>query len=255
MTTVALIPGAGIIRKHARDRFSPTTTLREKSMPVAKHLSYARSRARTERSRRIHGPSCAQPRALPQQASSAQPAIAPVSVASRSILGTTAHFAESAGDILLTIASWMLRQFVAGCLAYAIAMYGIPEAALRGETGKPKPSAPPAPPRNPSRPTLHVILADREEDIGADEILPPPGAAQPSGARSTARSERTPDARSGWRAAMIAPVVLLWSEIREGSARHRMIAELRNLDDRSLRDIGISRADLGQIARYGVRPE
>jgi len=54
---------------------------------------------------------------------------------------------------------------------------------------------------------------------------------------------------------MVAPTVLLLSKIREGNARRRAIAELRSLDDRSLRDIGISRGDIGYIARYGARPE
>ena len=261
ITDVALIPGAGIVPKHSRDRLSLTTTLREKSMPVAKHLSYVRSRSRTERSRRIDGPPFAHqcvhhdetPHTLPQRASLPRLAIPAVSVASRSIFRTATQLADSAGDIPLTIASWMLTGAFAGCAAYAMAMYGIPEAMNHEEGGAPMPSAPPAPTGNSSRPNLHVILADTERDIRASEIASPPNAAQPcAGARCAVRSEQTPGARSGWRTAIIAAAVLLLSRFREGYARHRAIAEPRNL---SLRDVGISCADSEYIARHGARPE
>ena len=125
-------------------------------MPVAKHLSYARSRSRTERSRRIDGPSFGRlyvhqhgtARPLPQRALSPRSVTAAVSVAFRSIFKTVALFVESAGDILLTVASWMLTEILAGCVAYAMAMHGIPHQAVdHGESGDPKPSASPDPPR------------------------------------------------------------------------------------------------------------
>jgi uncharacterized protein YjiS (DUF1127 family) len=235
-------------------------------MPVAKHLSYARSyvrsRSPTERPRQIDGPPLAHlrvhdektPRTRPQQASSPRLAIPAVSVASRSIFGTAAQLADSAGGVLLTIASWMLTEALAGCVAYAMAMYGIPAAMSHGASGAPMPSAPPAPPGNSSRATLHVILAETEGDIRASEIALPPNAAQPcAGARCPVRSEQTPGARSGWRIAIIAAAVLLLPRFRKGYVRHRAIAEL--LDDRSLRDVGISRADGEYIARLGARPE
>jgi uncharacterized protein YjiS (DUF1127 family) len=64
-----------------------------------------------------------------------------------------------------------------------------------------------------------------------------------------------PGPRAGWRIAIVASAVRLLSNIREGYARRRAIAELQIMDDRSLRDIGISRADIGYIARHRVRPE
>jgi uncharacterized protein YjiS (DUF1127 family) len=54
---------------------------------------------------------------------------------------------------------------------------------------------------------------------------------------------------------VVASTVRLLSKLREGYARNRAIAELQAMDDRSLRDIGISRADIGYIASHGVRPE
>jgi hypothetical protein len=174
MTTVALIPGAGTIPKHARDRFSPTTTLREKSVPVAKHLSYAKSRSRSERPRRIDGSSPIYPRELPQPPSSPRSALAALSVAPRSLFRTLARFAESAGGILLTLASWMFMQIVDGCFAYAVAMHGIPEAAVRAEReadggGATQPE--------PDRPAIDLA---RRLSAGPDrELLRFPGGAAP----------------------------------------------------------------------------
>lgn len=226
-------------------------------MPVAKYLSYARSRSRTERLRRIDGPSFTYPRPLSQQASSARSAIRTASVAPRSVFRTIAQFTNSAGDIILAIASWMLMQIPAGCLTYAIAMYGIPEAAFRGEPGEPEPAPPPDPLGNAYRPIPHVIISlDTEGEVRAGETFPLPDVAQIwASTKSAARSGQTFGARSGWRTLIIAPAFLLLSKIREASARRRAIAELQNLDDRSLKDIGISRADILYIATHGARPE
>jgi uncharacterized protein YjiS (DUF1127 family) len=219
-------------------------------MPAAKHLSFARSRSRMAPSRGIHGSSFGPPRVLPQQAS--QPAIAVASLACRLALNTAAQIAASGGGIFLTIASWVLRQTLVGCLAYAIAMYGMPELAFRWERGKPKSSAPLDPPR----PTLPVISADTDGDIRAGEIVSLAGAAENcAGAKPAARSRQTAGGCLGWRTVIITPAAMLLSKIRQGSARHRMIAELQDLDDRSLRDIGISRADIGYLAMHGTRPK
>ena len=182
VTAVALIPSVGILPKHARDRFSRTTNFREKSMPVAKHSSSTRLRLRTERSRRINGSLLENVRvhrnetahALPQQASVPRPAIASVSAASRSIFQTLAQLVDSAGDILLAIATWAMMEILAGCVAYARAMHGIPEAADHGESSDQMPTPPPAPPKNPSRPTLQVISADREGAIRTGELFSRP---------------------------------------------------------------------------------
>jgi uncharacterized protein YjiS (DUF1127 family) len=250
ITNVVLFPRAGMLAKHAHDRFSLTTTLREKSMPVAEHLSYARSRSRTKRSRQIDRSSFAYlsihhdqaQHARPQQSSSQRLAIVPAAPAPRSLLRTAAQFADAAGDILWLIGSWIFTEFLDGCAAYALSMYGIPETADSKESGEARPYEPPAPVRSSSRPTLHVISACPEADIGAAE-------------KCATRSGPMPGPRAGWRIAIVASAVRLLSNIREGYARRRAIAELQIMDDRSLRDIGISRADIGYIARHRVRPE
>jgi uncharacterized protein YjiS (DUF1127 family) len=228
-------------------------------MPVAKHLSYARSRSRTKQSHRIAGASFTHLHAYqdeaPRALSQPQPAIMAASVGCRSIVKTVTEFADSAGDILLAIASCILMETLAGCAAYAIAMYGIPKAMDDGESGDPKPSGPPVHSRLPSRPALLLISANTEADISVAEIRSPPVAAQPCvSSKCLARPEQTRGARSAWRTPIMSAALLL-SKIRERYVRHRAIAELRNLDDRSLSDIGISRCDIGYIARHGVRPE
>jgi uncharacterized protein YjiS (DUF1127 family) len=255
-----LMSRAGIVPKHASDTFSPTTTLREKSMSVAKHLSYAGSRSRKQRPRRIDGPSFAYlsthhdeaPRARPQQAPSRQPEIAGAPIASWSVLRTTVQFAEAAAELVWAVASWLVMEMLDGCAAHAMAMYGIPEDADAKECDDATPATTPVPPTNWSRPTLHVISVNA--DIGAGEIFSPPDATQPC-AISAARSGQMRGSRAGWRTAIVTSAVWLLSKIREGYARRRDIAELQNMDDRSLRDIGISRADISYIARHGARPE
>lgn len=232
-------------------------------MSVAKHLSYARSR--TERPRRIDGSSFAHLHihdnetiaAWQRQApSSPQFAIAVASVAaSPSLFKSVAQLAEAAGGILLAVASWMLMKIFDGCVAYAMAMHGIPADLVYEDSPYPEPSAP-LNFRNSSRLILHVIEAETERQIGAHEIPSALEAAQPcAAAERAAQSEPMPTARSRWHSAIIAPAVLLLSKIRESNARRRAVAELGSLDDRSLRDIGISRGDISYIARYGAPPE
>jgi uncharacterized protein YjiS (DUF1127 family) len=239
-----------MLPKHARDRFSLTTTLREKSMPVAQHLPYAGSRSRTKRSREIDRSSFAYlsihhdqslRTGLPQ-ASSERPAIAAAPLETRSTLRTVAQFAEAAGDILWAGAVWIFTECLDGCAAYALSMYGIPQTADHETSRDATRCAPPAPARYASIPTLYVISADTGTDIRAGE-------------KRAARSEPMPGPRAGWRIAIVASAVRLQSKIREGYARQRAVAELQTLDDRALRDIGISRADISAIARHGVRPE
>lgn len=237
MTTVALIPRAAIVSKHGRNRFSPTTRLEEKSMAVAKRLSYVRSRSRMERPRRIDGPSFAHrhcgndeaPRP-PHAPSSARSASAAAPVVSRPIFTTAAQLAGVASEALFAIAARLLSEILAGCAAYALAMHGLPAAAFDQEAGDARPSASPDPPTKPSRPTLPMILAGTERDIGADESFSLADNRSGAVARLAARSEQTVGARSSWRMAIIAPAVLRLSKNREQSARRRAIAELRNLE-------------------------
>ena len=125
-------------------------------------------------------------------------------------------------------------------------MYGIHEDVAKAESGDPKPFATPAPSRNRPKPKLYAIAADW--DAGTSKIL-----SSADTARSRAIAEYL--ARPSWRTAISAPAMRLLSKIRETYARQQAVAELQAMDDRSLRDMGISRADISSIARHGVRPE
>ena len=61
--------------------------------------------------------------------------------------------------------------------------------------------------------------------------------------------------RNGRTISLKVMVAACWSRIRRAQARRRAIEELRDMDDRALRDIGISRWDIAYIVRYGVRRE
>lgn len=63
---------------------------------------------------------------------------------------------------------------------------------------------------------------------------------------STARA-----ANSGWLASIRSAITGMWSTIRQWRATRRAIAELRTLDDRSLRDIGLLRCEIDAIPRIG----
>jgi uncharacterized protein YjiS (DUF1127 family) len=219
-------------------------------MPVAKDLFYTRSRSRTERPRPIDGPSSIHfsfqldeaASARPRRASTEPRAIAVVPVAPRSVVRAVAQFAETVGEVLLTTASWLLSEILDGCAAYALPMYGLPAAISDEKARDATASKPSNPLGHPSPPTLQLI----SPDIGTSQIVSPP---------VSARFEQPTCGRSSWRTAVIAPAVLLLSKIFEGSARRQAIAELQRMDDRSLRDIGISRTDIDYVTRHGVRPE
>jgi uncharacterized protein YjiS (DUF1127 family) len=141
-----------------------------------------------------------------------------------------------------------------GCAAYAYAMYGIPDG-IDGETSDgAEPSRPSVAAPALSRPPLQVFSLDREPNIRAAKILLLDTARPYPVVEREARSGQTPGARSGWRAA-IALALLLPSIIEKVYARHQAIAELKSLDDRSLRDMGISRADIRYIVKHGARPQ
>ncbi len=105
--------------------------------------------------------------------------------------------AVAASHVALAIGSSLAAQFLAGCAAYACAMY-------LSRFLEAKPAGPTVPPP----------LPRRAVPISA-------------GAR----------------------VLALWGRIVEWRAQMRAAAELRELDDRSLRDIGLSRYDIDGIAR------
>src|SRR5262249_22694935 len=174
-------------------------------------------------------------RARAPWASLKPPAIAAARLAPRSIFRAIAQFVETVRETLIVVATWLLSELLDGCAAYALAMYGLPAVINDAEADHPPASRRSDALAQSSRPALPLI----SPDIRASKIISPP---------DPVRSAQPPSGRSSWRTAVIAPAVWLLSKIRERSAWRRAIAELRCLDDQSLRDIGISRTDIGHIA-------
>ena len=210
-------------------------------MSIAKHLSYARSQSQTERPRQIDGPSFAHLYihhdeigcAALLASTSPRSAIAAASVKSRSIFRTAAQLVESSGDILLTVASWMLKQILDGCFAYAVAMYGMPAATIHAEVSEPESSAPPELPVNSSRPTLHLI----SPDIGAGENVFSAGC-------------RTTLCQCQMRGSIRADA---WCACGLAHCDHRANGSAAVENPRGERQAPGSRRDIGYIARYGAR--
>ena len=58
---------------------------------------------------------------------------------------------------------------------------------------------------------------------------------------------RAVDPPPGWLVSIRSAISSRWSMIGQWRARRRVIAELRALDDRSLRDVGLYRCEIDQI--------
>jgi len=155
------------------------------------------------------------------------------------VIGAFAGCGEIAfSGFLLAFMSWTFAQVLAGCAAYAQAMYPcvIDEDQARERTDSPEGArSEPIP--------LPLMRKDRS------------AAAAPVRVEHVARLETSrvdPPARA-------ASIAALWRGLRSRIARQRAsrlaIAELRSLDDRSLQDVGLLRCDLEHIAGHGDRCE
>jgi hypothetical protein len=186
VTAVALIRPAGMVRKHARDSISRFDVPREKSMPFAKQLSkelschqsqsQIRLQRQTDRSTVSGRPSnCDRPLLTSSQEDTSQPAI--LEALLRLMLEAVALFAEHAGtafpNLLLAIISWTVAELLAGCTAYAKAMYPPPPMEdERVDSRVPVPTACPTLdilPRK-GKPSLIAIAGNRNRSIGGKEL-------------------------------------------------------------------------------------
>jgi len=128
VTTVALLPGAGMLRKYRGRRVSRPKFFREIRMPFAKQLPPARSSSPTRLPRRTGYAGPDRPANKDNASLSEDTArrMIPVAV-SRLMVGTIAQLTQHTGAALsnlpLTILSWLFAEFVAGCAAYAEAMH------------------------------------------------------------------------------------------------------------------------------------
>ena len=217
VTTVTLIRCAGMLRKHASGRLALTTIARETSMPFAKQLSYPR---------RLRSP------VRPRPASLSLPQI-PVTT-SPLMIETAARFAAHADrgspNLLLAILSWVIAEFLAGCAAYAEAIH--PNLAIAEDRVNLRD-------RMPCGPLRLDLQGEVKKGSRPASAVRLPGV---SGARPKPMR---------WYMSISALLMTLLSKLRKAQERRRALMELENLDERTLRDIGISRCDIESITRRG----
>jgi len=138
--------------------------------------------------------------------------------------------------------SWIFKQAFEGCAAYAAAMYGIPVGELRDCHD---------PADDPQTAHEHtdrsVSQTSGEVSANADgNVL---CLAESRIARREAEFSAAPQPAS-----ISSIVARIRSRIRQRRER-RLAAELQCFDDRSLRDIGLSRCDVEYLMRHGDRRE
>jgi uncharacterized protein YjiS (DUF1127 family) len=142
--------------------------------------------------------------------------------------------------LLFAFVSWVVAEILSGCAAYAEAMYAPP--AAKGLVAAP------------TKPGLNRMTMQANGGSAGHSHQARPGTRAAALPPAEWRNERRA-VRADWRVSLTQVVVACWSSLCRSWDRRRAIGELRSLDDRSLRDIGISRSDIEYIVRYGARRE
>jgi uncharacterized protein YjiS (DUF1127 family) len=153
------------------------------------------------------------------------------------LVGRLATCGEIAfSGFLLAFMSWTIAQVLAGCAAYAQAMY-------------------PCVAEDERRARMDGPADEPREPVPLPQSRKPRFVAAPVAVECVVRSETPRVDPPGWNAS----IASLWGKFRSRLgrqlARRVTIAELRALDDRSLRDVGLCRGDIEHIARRGDRCE
>jgi uncharacterized protein YjiS (DUF1127 family) len=156
-------------------------------------------------------------------------------------------------NLLSVVLSWAIAEMMAGCAAYAQAMY--PD--LAPATVEPQRAM--AMPRGRSSAIAHLSLVSSHTTDGIrrrEALLPrgasPVAAQQPKPAQQL---EPSPAPRVTWPASLGLFVAACGAKLRLALERRQAIAELRDLDERSLRDIGISYGEIEDVVRHGAKRE
>jgi len=251
VTTVARNPLHGIVRKHGRGRTSHANLLWEKSMPFAKSSPYHRSRSQIEPARRtnqrpVQEPNCNGERALviplSQLRRPSRPAAMTMSAMTVKAVTRISHFAEhTLPNLMVAVFSWIITETLAGCTAYAESLYPIPPAPEAVE------AAPNETPRRRAADRLSLVSIHARLGVVSCEQPTLAPTLDQTDADTFVQPERQPGAiwrRCSSLGIFIASCAL---RIRRARARRRAIAELRGLDERSLRDIGLSASDIEYI--------
>jgi hypothetical protein len=177
------------------------------------------------------------------------------------VMPLTEHAGCALPHLAVAIVSWLAAEVLAGCAAYATAMY--PQLALDdfNDPIAPKPSGPersePGLQKRP-KPDLRVVSGENGDATGQSRASRLFDAAQSQvdlRADTVFQREQKPGVRCGWRAAIMRAAIGLLSKIREARAGSRARAQRQGSDERLFPDIGASGLDIKSIARYGARSE
>ena len=220
-------------------------------MPFAKSSPYHRSRSQIEPARRtnqrpVQEPNCNGERALviplSQLRRPSRPAAMTMSAMTVKAVTRISHFAEhTLPDLMVAVFSWIITETLAGCTAYAESLYPIPPAPEAVE------AAPNETPRRRAADRLSLVSIHARLGVVSCEQPTLAPTLDQTDADTFVQPERQPGAiwrRCSSLGIFIASCAL---RIRRARARRRAIAELRGLDERSLRDIGLSASDIEYI--------
>jgi uncharacterized protein YjiS (DUF1127 family) len=144
--------------------------------------------------------------------------------------------------LLLGFFSWVVAELIAGFAAYAEAMY--------------------SPPASKALVTIETQATDASQGAkpSPNRMMQVNGSSGRSNqVRPSARSAALPAewhghgalAHTNWHVSLWQIASARWSSMCQAVERRRAIAELRALDDRALRDIGVYRCHIEHIARPG----
>jgi uncharacterized protein YjiS (DUF1127 family) len=173
-----------------------------------------------------------------------------------------ARFTVSVGQTLtrmgVAICSTLTAEFLAGCAAYAHAMY--PCLVLDDEYHSTIESTPPSGRRDAARPSVSgrdtslVVrqLIMRAEAAAAQGAFLQPVSPAPSAQGGVVDEAVSADRGQAWYSSISAALVSVWTWIARRHERNRAMAELHALDDCALRDIGINRFDIERAVRGEV---
>jgi uncharacterized protein YjiS (DUF1127 family) len=151
------------------------------------------------------------------------------------------HFAtEAVPNLVLAIVSLMITEAMAGCAAYAEAMYGIPLAA--GES---------QPEEMPARLGVSLTLVHTKDDFARRAPQARAGLPARAAAPVVVQPDERRSGRRPWYVSVGAFIAACRSRFRKPREQRRIVAELRGLDERSRRDIGLSAADIEYMAWRG----
>jgi uncharacterized protein YjiS (DUF1127 family) len=131
-------------------------------------------------------------------------------------------------DFLLAVLSWVTAEFLAGCAAYAQAMYFVPANIENSASTRE------------GAEWAESSVAECAKSLDAAQIPQPAQSAYPPSRRYSSIS---------------AQIRALLSSLRESRIRRQAVLELKALDDKTLRDIGLTRCKIESAVRGDCRRE